>query len=675
MWKIETQTVSVCWQKQTEIIYLFTREQGGKAAFMSKSEKEREQILLFDDFPGTSKEDWKKEVEKKVSYENLVWNAEEGIEVEPLYTEAEAAEFTLGKDTLPGEFPFVRGTGKKHNGWLIAEEIGPGAAKDVARAAVAAIKGGAESLIFTPRTEIKPRSMKTLLKDIDPLGVRVNFVVREDPQKVCELFVSSCAEKGIDTQKLEGAVFFDPLSQMLEPGFPVTDKDELDENIEKITETVRYLSEAAPGYAAVSVNAAAFRDAGASIIQELAFAIAAATEYLVTLERKEVSAESVCRHMVFRFSTGSGYFAEIAKLRAARVLWAKVVEQFSPTCAESAKMRIHCNTTTFNKTIYDSHVNITRATLEAMASVIGGTDSLTVRPFDGHYRKPDEFSRRISRNIQLLLRNESHLDDVTDPGGGSYHIERLTESISRRALELFQKMEKEGGYLECAKSGFIQKEIDSERDTALSRVSRRKKYIIGTNEFPNPLEKMAGRIERPMEWENGAKGPHPYLFAYLEEARASQDFEKIRLFNEILAGETDEVLKVFLLHLSDSTKTAARASFAADFLRCGGFSVTDGAQSPGVRKGVAVALAENPLAVVICGSDDDYKQRAPKAVRKLVDADSDEQLDILVCAPPGPLSDELLTQGARNLIHDSCDMVNSLEDLLELLILREEERQ
>lgn len=643
---------------------------------MSKTEKEHERVLLFDDFPRTSKEDWKKEVEKRVSYEDLVWSAEEGIEVEPLYTEDEAEEFILGKNTLPGEFPFVRGIGKKDNGWLVAEEIELAAAKDAARAAAAAIKGGADSLIFIPETEIKPRSMKILLKDIDPLRVRVNFAVREDPRKVCELFVSSCAGKGIDTQELEGAVFFDPLSQMLRPGVPAAPKA-FDENIEKIAEAIEYLSEAAPAYAALSVNAAVFKDAGASTIQELAFAIAAAAEYLVALDRKEVSAESICRHMVFRFSTGSGYFAEIAKLRAARVLWAKVVEHFSPPCAKSAKMRIHCRTTTFNKTIYDSHVNITRATLEAMASVIGGADSLAVNPFDAHYRKPDGFSRRVARNIQLLLRNESHLGDVTDPGGGSYHVEKLTQSILRRALEMFQKVEEEGGYLECVESGFIQKEIESERDTALSRVSRRKKHIIGTNEFPNPLEKMAQRIQKPMEWENGTKSPHPYLLAYLEEARASQDFEKIRLFNEIYATEAGETPKVFLLHLSDSAKTAARSVFAADFFRCGGFSVIDGAESPGVRKGVAAALAEKPLAVVICGSDEDYEQRAIEAVRKLENADPDDQLrmDILICAPPGPLSNELLMEGARNLIHDSCDMVDSLEDLLELVILREEGRQ
>ena len=320
-------------------------------------------------FQASRKKAGKKKPKRGVSYKDLIWHTEDGIEVEPFYTEEEAKGSFLGETSLPGEFPFVRGTNEKDNSWLLAEEIKLTTPKETGAAALAAIEGGADSLTFIPQGEIKRGALETFLKNIDPLRISINFALREDPEKACALFISSCAKKGIDTQELSGAVFFDPLSHLLGHGSPATP---LDENVDKIAKTIGYLSDTAPGYGAFSVKSATFKDSGATITQELAFTIAAAVEYLVMLRQRGVDADSACRHLVFSFSTGSSYFAEIAKLRAARALWASVAQQFSPDSAESTKMRIHCRTTAFNKTIYDPHTNILRTALEAMASVIGG---------------------------------------------------------------------------------------------------------------------------------------------------------------------------------------------------------------------------------------------------------------------------------------------------------------
>lgn len=622
---------------------------------MSKTEKEHGQVLLFDDFPGVSKESWKKEAEKRVSYKDLIWHTEDGIEVEPFYTEEEARDFFPGETPLPGEFPFVRGTGKKDNSWLLTEEIRLTTPKETGAAALAAIEGGADSLTFIPQAAMKRKAIETLLKDIDPLRIAVNFALREDPEKACALFISSCAKKGIDTKELSGAAFFDPLSHLLGHGSPATP---LGEHVDKIAEAIGYLSDAAPGYAAFSVKSSTFKDSGATISQELAFTIAAAVEYLVMLRQKGVDADSACRHLVFSFSTGSSYFAEIAKLRAARALWANVARQFSPASAESTKMRIHCRTTAFNKTIYDPHTNILRTALEAMASVIGGTDSLAVEPFDAHYREPDGFSRRVARNIQLLARNESHLDAVTDPGGGSYHIERLTQSISEKSLELFQEIERKGGYLECIKSGFIQNAVEDSREKVLSDISRRKKTLVGTNEFPNLLEKMAGDIRKTVPAEKETNGSAPAV-APLAEFRAAQVFEKIRLLSEQYAERTGEAPKVFLLHLSDSPQTVARSVFSMNFFGCGGFAIVDGAENPGIDEGVAAALRENPLAVAICGSDRDYEQFAEEAAIKLKEGGA--EIKIVV---PGSGQDKeggLAEAGVDDFINADSDVRDMLE--------------
>ena len=617
---------------------------------MSKSKKEQGNILLFDDFPETSKEVWKKEVEKRDSFEDLIWRTEDGIEIEPLYTKEEAGDFPLGKETLPGEFPFVRGTGKKDNRWLVAEEIKLTGEQDAMIAAAAALKGGADSLVLIPQTEIKPKTMDALIKEIDPLRIPLNFAVREDPQKVSALFLSSCAARGIDTHKLRGAVFFDPLSELLAHRPLATPHGE---SLGKITETIGNLSDAAPGYAAFCVKSSTFKNSGATITQELAFTVAAAAEYLVMLKERGVSADIACRHLVFCFSTGSSFFSEIAKLRAARALWANVAEQFSPAFSDSLRMRIHCRTTTFNKTVYDSHANILRTALEAMASVIGGADSLAVEPFDAHYREPNELSRRIARNIQILLRNESHLGDVTDPAGGSYHVEKLTRAISEKSLELFQEIEKKGGYLECTRNGFIKNALESSREKTLDDISRRRKTLVGTNEFPNLAERMAGEIQKNGQNEK-IKG-RTQTQEPLSESRAARDFEQIRLLSEKFAEKTGETPKIFLLHLSNSPQTATRSVFSMNFFGCGGFSVADGAESPGVDRGVAAALGENPLAVVICGSDEDYRRSAAEAIKML--RNKRAEMKIAVCAD---MSEKLPGAEAVDFIHAGQDMCEVL---------------
>lgn len=628
---------------------------------MSRTAKEHEPAILFGNFPRVSKEDWKKEVEKRTSYEDLIWHTEDGIEVEPFYTEEEARGFFLGEPPLPGEFPFVRGTGKKDNSWLLTEEIKLTTPKKTGTAALAAVEGGADSLTFIPQAGMKHRALETLLKDIDPLRLSVNFALREDPEKICALFISSCAKKGINTQELSGAVFFDPLSHLLGHESPATP---LDEDVDKIAKAIGYLSDTAPGYAAFSVKSSTFKDSGATISQELAFTIAAAVEYLVMLRQKGVDTDSACRHLVFSFSTGSSYFAEIAKLRAARDLWANVAQQFSPASAESTKMRVHCRTTAFNKTIYDPHTNILRTALEAMASVIGGADFLTVEPFDAHYREPDEFSRRVARNIQLLLRNESHLGAVTDPGGGSYHIERLTQSISQKSFELFQEIERKGGYLECLKSGFIQNAVEGSRKKVLSDISQRKKTLVGTNEFPNPLEKMAGGIRKTLPVEKETNGAAPTV-APLTESRAAQVFEKIRLLSEQYAKRTGEAPKVFLLYLSDSPQTVARSVFSMNFFGCGGFAIVDGAENPGIDEGVAAALRENPLAVVICGSDKDYEQFAEAAARKL--KDKGEEIKVVVPGGGQGERERLAEAGVDDFINADSDVADMLGRYQQLL--------
>ena len=508
---------------------------------MSESD---ERNLLFGEFPRASKREWREEAERTLgkgrSCEDLEWETEDGIALEPLYTREEAAEFVPWKDGLPGEFPFARGTRKGGNGWLVAEDVRAADPAEAARLAGAAARGGADAVVFHLEGETTRKKMEVLTKDVDPLATRVSFDVAERPEKTAALFVSSCEKRGADPAKLAGGVFFDPAGLLLARGDSVSS---FEKRLAEVAGTIGHLSDRSPGYGAFSVKGGTFRDAGATAVQELAFTVAAAVECLVGLRDLGVGADDACHHLVFSFSAGADYFGEIAKLRAARVLWANVARRFSPADPSSEKMRIHCRTSKFNKTVRDPHVNMLRATTEAMACVIGGADSLSVDPFDVHGGAPDGFSRRVARNVQLLIRHESRLDAVADPGGGSYHLEKLTLETARASLELFQRVEAAGGFLECVGSGFVQDSVERSGERAADDVLSGKRVLVGTNEFPNPAEKIPQGVSEKTEGlpekkpaKNAAGGVRP-----LRPSRAAERFEKERPISRRRGGSAQEV--------------------------------------------------------------------------------------------------------------------------------------
>ena len=266
------QTVSVCWQNRSKLYTYFTlHSEGNKGRFVSKTQKKHKKVLLFDDFPRISRGNLEKEAGRKISYEDLIWNTQDGIEIEPFYTEKEAGDFFLAKTALPGEFPFVRGT-KKNNSWLLAERIKLTTLKETENCCACGStgRGGRSNLNSAGRNQT--RGPENSAKRDRPLQTGINFALKEDPQNICALFLSACAGKEIDTKKLSGAVFFDPLSHLLGHGCPETP---LDENMDKIAQTIGYLSDIAPAYAAFSEKAQTYKDSGATVSQELAFTVAA----------------------------------------------------------------------------------------------------------------------------------------------------------------------------------------------------------------------------------------------------------------------------------------------------------------------------------------------------------------------------------------------------------------
>jgi methylmalonyl-CoA mutase len=288
----------------------------------------------------------------------------------------------------------------------------------------------------------------------------------------------------------------------------------------------------------------------------------------------------VTNTLAFSFGIGSEYFLEIAKLRAARALWARVLESFQPGLAGKVEVRIFARTSHWTKTIYDPHMNLLRSTTESMAAVIGGADALEVEPFDDTYREPSEFARRLARNTQLILKKEAWLDRVVDPAGGSYYVESLTDSLAREAWKLLQEIEGAGGFLNFRATGALERKAAADQHSA---------SIVGTNRYPDLAERALPRLER--------EDPLP---------RAASAFEQIRLHTERYAASTGHTPRLLLLEAGDAKTSKARAAYAADFFGSAGFAIE-----------TSNAISGDPDAIVLCCSDAEYGTTAAKVTEAL----------------------------------------------------------
>ncbi|MPM36422.1 Methylmalonyl-CoA mutase [bioreactor metagenome] len=398
---------------------------------------------LFSDFAPVTTEQWMEKVTadlKGADYEKkLVWKTNEGFKVKPFYR-MEDLEGLKTVDALPGEFPYLRGT-KKSNVWLVRQDINVVDPVEANKKALDILMKGIDSLSFRiDSKDLKAEVIETLLKDICAESVELNFsTCQRHVVELAQLLVAYFEKKDYDLKKLQGSINYDYFNKMLVDG---KEKGDLIQTAKSLIEAVQPL----PFYRVLNVNALTLNNAGAYISQELGYALAWGNEYLRQLTDAGLPATVVAKKIKFNFGISSNYFLEIAKFRAARMLWANIVASYEPVCLRdcdnkgendecrcAAKMKVHAETSTFNMTLFDAHVNLLRTQTEAMSAALAGVDSITVTPFDKVYQNPDEFSERLARNQQLLLKEESHLDKVVDPAAGSYYVENLTVAIAQQA--------------------------------------------------------------------------------------------------------------------------------------------------------------------------------------------------------------------------------------------------
>ena len=599
---------------------------------------------LFTEFPPVPTEQWEEVITadlKGADYERkLVWRTGEGFNVRPYYR-AENLEGIRFLGSQAGEFPYVRGT-RAHNRWRVHQTIEVKCPKEANAEALKLLNSGVDSLGFSIANEgFSAADLDQLLAEIHIPAIEMTFCGAHTG-RIAGLVLDKLEKEGLAAEA-HVAFCIDPLVKGLSQkgDFCSPDGEKCFAKIASLIERTREYKH----IRIVTVSAGIFANAGSTIVEELAFALAAGNDYLARLTDAGLSANVAARKLRFSFSVTSNYFMEIAKFRAARMLWANIVKGYNPEKKCAGKMMIHARTADWNQTVYDPYVNMLRGTTEAMSAAIAGVHSLEVTPFDASFEDPTEFSKRIARNVELLLKHESHFDQVVDPAGGSYYVENLTQSIAAEAWKLFLEIEEKGGYTAAYKAGYIKERIEASAAAKDKAIATRRQILLGANQYPNFTEVAGKEITGEAVTRKTAEGNT------LAPYRGAMAFEAMRLH----VDRSGRQPKAFMLTCGSLAMARARAQFSCNFFACAGIRVQDNTFFKSVEEGVKAALESKAEIVVVCASDDDYAEVAPK-VKELLGGKA-----ILVVAGAPACTPELEAQGITNFINVKSNVLETLK--------------
>jgi len=696
---------------------------------------------LQNDFPETPYEEWKKTAEKDlkgVPFEKkLITKTYEGIDLQPIYTKDDLKNIEF-LENKPGFENFIRGTklsGSAKNSWEIKQSFNYPLSEDFNEALRHDLERGQNSIYlsldFASKNGIDPDSAKP--EEVGKDGVSINSLddfcnalLGVDLEKYpiyinagfggyhSMLLLSAYLKKNkIDFNKVKGGLEIDPL------GYAVT-YGELPVPEEKVFGCVagvtKWAGKNLPGFKTLNINTLPYHNAGASAVQELAFALATGVEYINQLLEHDLKIDEIANKIIFTFGLGSFYFMEVAKLRAARLLWSKIISEYGGS-EESKKMTIHSQTSFHNQTVYDPYVNMLRTTTETFSAIVGGADSITSNPFDEAFGMPDEFSRRIARNTQIVLKEESHLDTIIDPAGGSYYIEKLTEDVAKKSWELFVEIQNRGGMLKAVKEGYPQAETEKTDSEKKKDLAKRKSVLVGTNMYANLKEEKL-KFKKPefkkiykqrAEQIKKYKSVHdskellaeikkvqsekpeqlieacidalikgatvgdisktlksgdekPAAFKAVKIHRASEMFEELRDKALEYKNKNGFAPKIFLATMGPVKQHKARADFSMGFFEVGGFDVIYKKGFDTADEAVSEAVNSGAKIVTICSTDETYPELVPVLTKGLKEKIKD--VKIILAGYPKELVEQLKKDGVDDFIFLGADVYKILKSLL-----------
>lgn len=595
-------------------------------------------LQLWEMFEDPAPDAWRRAAQQALGgapLSKLVRTHADGVEIAPIY-EREALDRAPHAASLPGQSPYVRGAqALGSRDWVVRAQLdcgaGPVAWNARARQEVAGGVGGLGLELHGSGWTME--DLQRALSGLPLQELELDLGLWGGGSAHASHALMAMLSLGVDGAALRGTLGLDPLGDLCRRGGVDTSLPA------RLGEMAQLLHERASIAGALGVAVAhgePYHDAGAGAVQELGFAVATAASYLRAAVDRGVDPDLAAAGISLSLSVGPRFFTEVARLRAARLLWDLVTHAFG--CARRA-LTVHVRTSAWSASAVDPWVNMLRGTMEAFAAVAGGAQSVTVVPFDQAVGEPDPFSRRIARNVQHILREEAYLDRVVDPAGGAWMVESLTDQIGAEAWRLVQQVEELGGMTEALKRGYPQREVSEVAARREQRIATRRLAFVGATVFGDPDERPLDRPRRP-----AARVVTP-----LRPVRATVPFEEVRA----AAGG-----RRALVVLVDGAPRS-RAEFAAEVMRTGGFNVetADGLQdAEAVVDAVRQARA---AALVLCARDDAYPAMVPQVVARLGESDA-----ALVVAGRPPGARESWAEGVDQFIHRGTDLLAALRHVL-----------
>ncbi|MDR8393005.1 methylmalonyl-CoA mutase family protein [Aliifodinibius sp. S!AR15-10] len=654
---------------------------------------------LFEEFPPVSTEEWEKVIEEDLGgadyREKLKWDTGEGVDVQPFYRREE-----LEKLTIP-DSPVT--PGKRDNNWQICQPIFDQEVTDANKSARTAIKQGADALKFEFRvrrtegmlggdlqgTAIQSQSDFTaLLEGVELDAPSLNFDSGIATPALVAMLQNEVQARDVDPKSANATFLYDPYAYTAQHGqLPKPEKVFLDD----ARQMVSFCKQNLPHIRCLGIDARLWHNTGGTIIEELALALATGSEYLAKLSERGLSIYNIASQIFFSFSIGGNYFLEIAKFRAARLLWAKVVEAYGETSGDVKAAYIHGETSRRNKTVYDPYTNMLRTSTEGMSAAIAGCDLITINPYDITFQQPSELGQRIARNAQIIFKEEAYLDQVYDPGAGSYYIEVLTDKIANAAWQQFQEIEKQGGMLKAITQGVVAQVIQDSAQKRDQAIAERGRIFVGTNQYPNAEERMAESLdvdykavslkesdrELEIDCENiieslaenfdlGGKlgdvvpvllAPGKQLYRAVEPYRGTEPFERLRMETE----QHSSTPTVLIIPLGNRKMRKARATFASNFLGCAGYEIKEPIGFEDIEAAIREIEKIKPEIAVFCSSDKEYQDLVEPFCKRL---DSLKKKPMLLLAGhPKEHEEEYCNFGVDGFIHRKSNVLETLREL------------
>ncbi len=676
----------------------------------SKSEETASSSQLFPEFPPISLEEWEAQIHEDLQgkdyREHLTWKPIDTFPIYPFYRREDLESLDYLKQE-PGRFPFVRGSDPTGNRWLIREAIYDRKAESANHASQHALKKGSESLSF----KMKPHPSDSMLGgDLEGINVQnqhdfstllesinleeISLYLDTDMATPAYLAMLSneVSARKLDPHRVKAAFTYDPFTYAVANGRWLSKPEQISRTAAHM---VHYSQATLPGARPLAVNLPPYHYSGASNVQELGIALAIGQSYMARLTDLECSPSEVEQHLHFAVPVGTSYFLEIAKLRALRLLWSRVLAAYLPEGEEPDPAVIHASTSTWSHSKYDAYNNLVRNTSQALSAVIGGCNSLQIAPHDLPFRKPGDFSQRIARNIQHIMREESHFDKVADPSGGSYYIETLTDELARHAWNFFQEIEKQGGFVKSVRNGYLQSVINRTRQKRNESIAKGETAFIGVNQYPDPddtvpdttvtaytsssllrsdnnynidehqlLESLSDAFQNGAflgDVLNTLVKPSREFLQTLHPGRGPQPFEKLRKQTEAFSANTGTVPTVLFIPMGNPARRKQRVNFAANLLGCAGYNLVEPLGFDAFDEAKEKIREVNPEILVFCAPDDKYGEMVENLSSWLHNLESPPTL--CIAGHPVDQVERFREQGVDYFIHRKTNRLELLQIL------------